>query len=161
MTAPHHTLLEPDVSLADAPLADIVPLIDLLAQEKPILTGLWISPEVQPVTLPGDWQCVPPTDLLGLPFVQRHDLAVLDLRGPPPADWVQGLTRLRDLLARRVLVVAPDTQAQPLRALGFGQFGQLGHLQVWQFNILAYKQVPDWLNARYWANPENFGKYRW
>ncbi|MGO3534472.1 DUF6231 family protein, partial [Pseudomonas helleri] len=24
-----------------------------------------------------------------------------------------------------------------------------------------YKQVPDWLNARFWANPENFGKYWW
>ncbi|MCF3991384.1 DUF6231 family protein, partial [Pseudomonas aeruginosa] len=24
-----------------------------------------------------------------------------------------------------------------------------------------YKQVPDWLNAKFWANPENFGKYWW
>ncbi|MFO5894085.1 DUF6231 family protein, partial [Pseudomonas aeruginosa] len=23
------------------------------------------------------------------------------------------------------------------------------------------KQVPDWLNAKFWANPENFGKYWW
>ncbi|WP_259740705.1 DUF6231 family protein, partial [Pseudomonas poae] len=27
--------------------------------------------------------------------------------------------------------------------------------------LLDYKQVPDWLNARFWANPENFGKYWW
>ncbi|WP_221179020.1 DUF6231 family protein, partial [Pseudomonas chlororaphis] len=26
---------------------------------------------------------------------------------------------------------------------------------------LEYKQVPDWLNSRFWANPENFGKYWW
>ncbi|MGV8865199.1 MAG: DUF6231 family protein, partial [Pseudomonas sp.] len=24
-----------------------------------------------------------------------------------------------------------------------------------------YKQVPDWLNAKFWANPENYGKYWW
>ncbi|MFP5429187.1 MAG: DUF6231 family protein, partial [Gammaproteobacteria bacterium] len=27
--------------------------------------------------------------------------------------------------------------------------------------LIGYKQVPDWLNARFWANPENFGKYWW
>ncbi|WP_221179227.1 DUF6231 family protein, partial [Pseudomonas protegens] len=27
--------------------------------------------------------------------------------------------------------------------------------------LLEYKQVPDWLNSRFWANPENFGKYWW
>ena len=26
---------------------------------------------------------------------------------------------------------------------------------------IVYKQVPDWLNAKFWANPENFGKYWW
>ena len=33
--------------------------------------------------------------------------------------------------------------------------------EFWQFNILTYKQVPDWLNARFWANPENWNKFRW
>ena len=33
--------------------------------------------------------------------------------------------------------------------------------EFWQFNILTYKQVPDWLNARFWANPENWTKFRW
>lgn len=34
-------------------------------------------------------------------------------------------------------------------------------LQIWQFNLYDYKPRPDWLNAKYWANPENFDKYRW
>ena len=34
-------------------------------------------------------------------------------------------------------------------------------LKIWQFNLYDYKPQPDWLNARYWANPENFDKYRW
>nr|WP_264480642.1 DUF6231 family protein [Psychrobacter sp. I-STPA6b] len=35
------------------------------------------------------------------------------------------------------------------------------HLSIWQFNLYDYKYRPDWLNAKYWANPENFDKYRW
>lgn len=34
-------------------------------------------------------------------------------------------------------------------------------LNVWQFNLYDYKPRPNWLNADYWANPENWDKYRW
>ncbi|QLG91646.1 hypothetical protein HZF02_06575 [Pseudomonas yamanorum] len=34
-------------------------------------------------------------------------------------------------------------------------------LTLFTYDLLDYKQVPDWLNARFWANPENFGKYWW
>ena len=34
-------------------------------------------------------------------------------------------------------------------------------LKAWQFNLYDYKPLPQWLNANYWANPENWGKYRW
>ena len=26
-----------------------------------------------------------------------------------------------------------------------------------EYRLADYKQPPDWLNARYWANPERFG----
>lgn len=32
---------------------------------------------------------------------------------------------------------------------------------LWQFNLYDYKQLPNWLNADYWANPENWDKHRW
>ena len=35
---------------------------------------------------------------------------------------------------------------------------------VWNmctYDLREYKQVPDWLNAKFWANPERFGKYWW
>jgi hypothetical protein len=72
-----------------------------------------------------------------------------------------GLTHLRDLLARRVLVVAYGDQSAGLRSLGFTHVEKIEEWNLWQFNILEYKQTPDWLNSRYWANPENFDKYRW
>ena len=34
-------------------------------------------------------------------------------------------------------------------------------LSLFTYDLLDYKQVPDWLNAKFWANPENFGKYWW
>ena len=34
-------------------------------------------------------------------------------------------------------------------------------LTLFTYDLREYKQVPDWLNARFWANPENFGKYWW
>ncbi|WP_348548493.1 DUF6231 family protein [Psychrobacter sp. KFRI-CH2-11] len=37
----------------------------------------------------------------------------------------------------------------------------LGSATLWQFNLYDYKQLPNWLNADYWANPENWGKHRW
>lgn len=34
-------------------------------------------------------------------------------------------------------------------------------LNLFTYDLLDYKQVPDWLNAKFWANPENFGKFWW
>ena len=34
-------------------------------------------------------------------------------------------------------------------------------LHLFTYDLLDYKQVPDWLNAKFWANPQNFGKYWW
>jgi hypothetical protein len=34
-------------------------------------------------------------------------------------------------------------------------------LTLFTYDLREYKQVPDWLNAKFWANPEMFGKYWW
>ena len=161
---------------------NILPLIERLAQDKPITSGLLVGDDCRQGDWPADWQHCPHAELLSLPFEQRYDLAVLNLSdGLDRADTVQGLTKLRDLLARRVLVIvtaqALHDLLEQLHALGFSQLDSPADgntngnatsdpnseptWQIWQFNILAYKQVPDWLNTRFWANPENFDKYRW
>ena len=62
-------------------------------------------------------------------------------------------------------MVAAAQDSTLLRALGFSQLldpaSDAQDLAIWQFNILTYKQVPDWLNAKYWANPDNWNKFRW
>jgi hypothetical protein len=45
--------------------------------------------------------------------------------------------------------------------LGFKLHYQDEHHQVFFYAIESYQIKKDWLNARFWANPENFDKYRW
>lgn len=177
----------------------IAPLIDRLAQEKPISQGLSVG--LKPAAnWVGEWQSITVNELETWAFTKRYDLAVIGLfelnygdktilskpnpnsaaidadnldnplqhhafAQPVITDTVltHGLTRLRDLLARRVLVLSHPDYTPLLRSLGFSQieFIENANMIIWQFNILSYKQVPDWLNSKYWANPENWGKYRW
>ncbi len=91
----------------------------------------------------------------------------------PKQDGLQILAALRDVHAREILVVLPidtgDTLSQwqetDLLAMGMKQQGQfeedgLCHA-IYSFSLKTYKPTPDWLNSRFWANPELFGKFRW
>ncbi|PNK61682.1 DUF6231 family protein [Psychrobacter sp. FDAARGOS_221] len=91
--------------------------------------------------------------------------------------------RLRDLFAQQsvLFISAPKVDAEHKQVNNLNGLGYIltpidvahnetnedapsaNHtkLQCWQFNLYDYKQRPDWLNAKYWANPENFDKYRW
>jgi len=80
----------------------------------------------------------------------------------------QAIARLRDLGGMRVILGLESTagwQAADLFALGFTRLGELAspgeRLQLYAFDLNAYKTTPDWLNSRYWAHPELFGKYWW
>lgn len=106
---------------------------------------------------------------------QRYQLACfwlpnlsLDMLQP----YIPLLMRYRDLYAAH-LVIALDSTLD-LRAYGFTPLDLLGKtplpqsssnlsasLTLWQFNLYDYKKLPNWLNADYWANPENWNKHRW
>ncbi|MER1973229.1 MAG: DUF6231 family protein [Psychrobacter alimentarius] len=91
--------------------------------------------------------------------------------------YIPLLMRYRDLYAAHVLIALDDTV--DLKAYGFTPFDVLNEqpledkvinkaksassdsATLWQFNLYDYKQLPNWLNADYWANPENWGKNRW
>jgi len=77
----------------------------------------------------------------------------------------QILVKMRDLFAKRLVVVSRLQDEKLLRSLGLTQLiDKTVHeadFALWQFNILTYKHVPDWFNSKFWANPENWDKYRW
>ncbi len=71
------------------------------------------------------------------------------------------LARVRDFISPRIIVIA-DTRCPLDRmdflAIGYDTLGtdKAGQTKLYQFDLTTYKQVPDWLNARYWAHPERW-----
>ena len=154
-----------------AELNVITSMLDDLSQEQPISTALCIGQNLSPNHHQSiQWQYFSVSDFLSLPFTQRYDLGFVlldtaEMQSVSEQQKTQLLVRLRDLMAKRIVVVSERQDEQLLRALGFTQLiDKTTHgenFALWQFNILTYKHVPDWFNSKFWANPENWNKFRW
>ena len=81
----------------------------------------------------------------------------------------QWLGYLRNLHAPHIILIADPAQAQKqgwqfrdYLAMGLHHIaGTRDGLQVFSYAIENYQPKRDWLNSRFWANPENYDKYRW
>lgn len=102
---------------------------------------------------------------------QRFDLALLVdcLEHLPKRSGLELLGGIRNLNSSRVVVLADlaacgwedrDFYSLALQASERFQRDQQT-LSLFTYDLRDYKQVPDWLNAKFWANPQNFGKYWW
>lgn len=102
---------------------------------------------------------------------QRFDLAlVVDcLEHLPKRSGLVLLGGIRNLNASRLAVLV-DLQASGWQDTDFFALAMQASerfqrdeqtLSLFTYDLRDYKQVPDWLNAKFWANPENFGKYWW
>ncbi|MCF7203036.1 DUF6231 family protein [Pseudomonas oligotrophica] len=102
---------------------------------------------------------------------QRYDLAIVAdcLEHLPRSSGQQLLGGLRNLNSSRLAVLVDladaDWQLTDFYALAL-QVNQRFRredqtLTLLSYDLLEYKQAPDWLNAKFWANPQNFGKYWW
>ena len=99
------------------------------------------------------------------------DLAVIsDLTETLPLQaGQQWLGYLRNLHAPHIILIADPAQAQQqgwqfrdYLAMGLHHIaGTNDGLQVFSYAIENYQPKRDWLNSRFWANPENYDKYRW
>lgn len=113
----------------------------------------------------------PPGALPAELAAQRFDLAlVIDcLEHLPKREGLELLGGIRNLNASRIAVLADlsacnwkDTDFFSLALQSSERFQRDEQvLTLFTYDLREYKQVPDWLNARFWANPENFGKYWW
>ena len=124
------------------------PALDAFAQAHPQVAIATTAPGPLPVDLAN----------------QRFDLEHL-----PKRTGLELLGGIRNLNASRVAVLADlsacgwqDTDFFALALSASEKFRREGQvLSLFTYDLHDYKQVPDWLNARFWANPENFGKYWW
>ena len=108
-------------------------LIDDLSQQQPISTALCLGQNIEaspkhnnqaPDQPSIQWHYFSALAFLNLPFTQRFDLAVVFLDAADFASQTQQhtsqiLVKLRDLLAKRIVVIAAREDEQLLRALGF------------------------------------------
>lgn len=106
----------------------------------------------------------------------RYDLAVIvDLEATARPTLAHLIARLRDINARRLLLLAEVGTVAGEYAKGWSRADLVGlglewlsacrydgrTVDLYHFDIDTYKTTPDWLNSRYWANPDLFDKYRW
>ena len=150
----------------------IASMLDDLSKEQPIQTALCIGQNLTQYdnNQSIQWHYFTVTEFLSLPFTQRYDLVLVLLNSSELLEISniqksQLLVKLRDLMAKRIVVVSQLQDEKLLRSLGFTQLiDKTQHdsdFALWQFNILTYKHVPDWFNSKFWANPENWNKFRW
>ncbi|WP_313035143.1 DUF6231 family protein [Acinetobacter sp.] len=150
----------------------ITSMLDDLSKEQPIQTALCIGQNLTQYNNNQSiqWHYFNVTEFLSLPFTQRYDLGFVVLDSQEfsqisESEKIQLLVKLRDLMAKKIVVVSQLQDEKLLRSLGFTQLIDKtrydSDFALWQFNILTYKHVPDWFNSKFWANPENWNKFRW
>lgn len=155
-----------------AELNVITSMLDDLSKEQPVHTAICIGQNLEKYDLNQtiQWCYFNVSDFLNLPFTQRYDLAFVlfdtdETLNLSMQDKSKLLVKLRDLMAKRLVAVSRLNDEKLLRSLGFTQLiDKTMHdndFALWQFNILTYKHVPDWFNSKFWANPDNWNKYRW
>lgn len=82
----------------------------------------------------------------------------------PDAGYDHLLAALRDLDCEAVYVRwdAGPGGVEYLRSLGFLPLKRYSDgVSLHYFDVYDYKLLPDWLNSRFWANPEMWDKARW
>lgn len=105
-------------------------------------------------------------------FQQRFDLVFIDAHcfAQPKARLLALIAKARDLLASRVLVewqpeVHREWQDADFLALAMRRRAVMetgtGPQVYYGYDLRTYKQVPDWLNPKYWANPQMWDQARW
>jgi hypothetical protein len=122
-------------------------------------------------------ECISVPTLEQLDGYGRYDLVFVShvLESMPKSQAEQLIARLRDLHSERLIIVLPIGKDWPGHASHWQQTDMLGlgfswvakfqykqHLvHIYAFDIASYKTTPEWLNSKYWANPEMFDKYWW
>lgn len=158
----------------DSPQQAIAALLDQYAPQRILAVGRSELPvlaafcQTHPQSSVEHAPCPPLPDALAS---QRYDLAIIAdcLEHLPKRDGMQLLGGIRNLNASRLAVLVElarcDWQATEFYSLGLQLHAQYEKddrtLSLFTYDLLVYKHVPDWLNAKFWANPQMFGKYWW
>lgn len=142
---------------------ELIRLIESLKPSTLLLMG-------EELDSPQDAETVQTADSLEqFKSITRQRLAIIN--GFPEEisadDGTQILAALRDLKSEIIYVLHRDVderwQETDFRALGFRHIKQYPEetppKTLYYFDIYDYKLTPDWLNSKFWANPERWDIY--
>lgn len=105
--------------------------------------------------------------------MQRFDLVVVAdyLEHHSQAQGATLIARLRNLHSNHIAVFQQESTQEvwsesAFYALALKHQHRFEHadskpLQLYTYDIESYNHKRTWNNARYWANPQNFGRYWW
>ena len=86
----------------------------------------------------------------------------------PTGDDRVRLGHLKNLIADRIFLCLPITHQWPLTdlfALGFFKGPDVAWdnntFLTYTYNLATYNHKREWNSPRFWANPQNWNKYRW
>ena len=144
--------------------------VQAIRQQENLQSLLWVG-----VACAADTEgvvCHTPQQVLDDGFFQRVDLVFVDASvfSLDKQTLLQLLAKARDLLSSKVVVEHPLEQAphwQETDFLGLAMRRRAvteasdGEHVFYSYDLKTYKPVPDWLNAKYWANPHMWDKARW
>lgn len=99
--------------------------------------------------------------------VQRTQLAIVadQLENVEKKAGTQWLGTLRNAYADQIIVLVDtnkcDWQHTDFLALGFKRYAKEENWHLYEYALDSYNLKRDWNNTRFWANPQNFNKFRW
>ena len=111
-----------------------------------------------------------PFDLRQLDKLGSVDIALVSdvteiLNKPQAMEW---LGVLRNYHTQHIMVISDkvnandkDWQLTDYLSLGLKYHGDYSDRSVFSYTIEDYHFKRDWLNSKFWANPEIYDKYRW
>ncbi|MCY1279867.1 hypothetical protein D9M69_320750 [compost metagenome] len=156
------------------PQQAVAALLDRYAPERLLLVGASDLPALQAFceAHPDSQVARAPAGALPAELAaQRFDLALVAdcLEHLPKRTALELLGGIRNLNASRLAVLVDLAASEWTETDFFALALQASErfrrdeqtLTLFTYDLHEYKQVPDWLNAKFWANPENFGKYWW
>lgn len=146
----------------------VIPLLTQFQQQPVLIAGEIISSEQLAQHHTRSYQLSTPFTLDQLTALPPLGLAILAdiIETQSQQQVTEYLATLRNQYAAKILLIVDKTrpsdwQLTDFLALGFRKQADTEHHQLYNYAIESYQFPKDWLNSRYWANPENFDKYRW
>ncbi|MDF1588023.1 MAG: DUF6231 family protein [Gammaproteobacteria bacterium] len=86
----------------------------------------------------------------------------------PKTTATKFLGMIRNYHASHIIVISKIAQGTndgwqlaDFLAMGMKHIANTTEHQLFSYAIESYQPKHDWLNSRFWANPENYDKYRW